>query len=285
MLIACVKAENKSVIKIKNPSSTVSEPYIDATLRVLRYFDFTVHVSYDSRRRYTEFRVPPEQRGKSFRRGFRVPADMSSAAMIIGATLCSSGKVELPGIDFRLPQADSLVVDIAKRFGARIRWRRGALIVNVTGGINPDGNHLMQKLDLSGAPDLVPAVVGMACGLNHSVRVENVGHLRFKESDRLSTIVNGFRKLGVVMREGHDSIDIFGVSNISRRKPILLDPQNDHRMLMAFTIAGLSGRFVAFDILNPGCVKKSYPNFVSDIQGLCGNEGKKILRIGRALED
>ena len=93
LLIACTKARKDTVIKIKNPSRTVSEPYIDATLRVLRDFGFKIRVLYAGGRRYREFRIPANQVGK--RREFSVPGDMSSAAAIIGATLCASGKVEL----------------------------------------------------------------------------------------------------------------------------------------------------------------------------------------------
>ena len=137
------------------------------------------------------------------------------------------------------------------------------------------------ELDLRNSPDVVPAVVGMALGLNRRVRIRNVAHLRFKESNRLRTLVDGFKRLGINVVEESNSIETpAGIAKV-RRKPIVLDPQNDHRMLMAFTIAGLSGRFGAFEILDPDCVRKSYPDFVSDIQGLCGDEGKRILRIAR----
>ncbi len=122
LLIACTEARENTVIKIKNPSRTVSEPYIDATIRVLRSFGFKIHVSYAGERRYREFRIPANQVGK--RREFSVPGDMSSAAVIIGATLCASGKVELRGVDLTLPQSDSVMMDVAKRFGAGIERRR-----------------------------------------------------------------------------------------------------------------------------------------------------------------
>ena len=208
---------------------------------------------------------------------------MSSAAAIVGATVCASGKVKLNGVNLKLPQADSVMIDIARRFGVRIKRNEGGLLVDArqltSNGSNPQ--KMMMEFDLGSAPDVVPAVLGMVSGLNRAVRISNVGHLRFKESDRLGTLARGFKLLGTGVIEGNDSIEVTAGTLKGRRKPIVLDPQNDHRMLMAFTIAGLSGRFGPFSILNPECVKKSYPDFISDLQRLCGREGKKILRVAR----
>ena len=132
LLIACTKARECTIIRIRNPSETVSEPYIDATLRVLASFGFEIRVSYAGEERYRSFKVLPNQESRALHK-FSVPGDMSSAAVIIGATLCASGRVELRGVDLSLPQPDSVMMDIAKSFGARIERKRDTIVINSRG--------------------------------------------------------------------------------------------------------------------------------------------------------
>ncbi|MHA1796345.1 MAG: 3-phosphoshikimate 1-carboxyvinyltransferase, partial [Promethearchaeota archaeon] len=47
---------------------------------------------------------------------------------------------------------------------------------------------------------------------------------------------------------------------------ILVDPQNDHRIAMGFSIAGL--RIDGMEIQDPDCVKKSFPNFFELLDSL-----------------
>ena len=104
------------------------------------------------------------------------------------------------------------------------------------------------------------------------MKIVNVGHLRFKESDRISTLSRELQKIGVPTEEKNTCLEINKgktFSSIVGGKPILLDPENDHRMLISFTIAGLSGRFGEIRIRDPECVKKSYPDFVTDLQRAC----------------
>ncbi|MDG7001644.1 MAG: hypothetical protein JRN15_21305, partial [Nitrososphaerota archaeon] len=89
----------------------------------------------------------------------------------------------------------------------------------------------------------------------------------------LHTLAAELAKLGIKTHETASSLSVFAKSKKeSFRKPILLDSQSDHRMLMAFTIAGMSGRFGEILISDPGCVAKSYPTFVSDLQRACGEK-------------
>jgi 3-phosphoshikimate 1-carboxyvinyltransferase len=277
LLIACTRSSKKDVtIKVKNPETLVSEPYIDATLEILRYYGFMVDVtciSSGSRKKYREFGIRANQAGKS--RAFRVPGDMSSAAALIGATLSARGSVMLRGVDLSLPQPDSEMLSVAKILGAKVRFGKRDHSLTVHAGILGNATGKL-NFDMKSSPDMVPSVMGALAGLGRDVKIRNVGHLRYKESDRIRTLSEGLTQLGIGIREGSGTIEALadyrsqrGFTTSSERKPIVVNPRNDHRMLMAFTIAGLSGRLGAFSILDPDCVKKSYPEFISDINLLC----------------
>jgi len=99
--------------------------------------------------------------------------------------------------------------------------------------------------------------------------IAGVGHLRHKECDRLSVLEDGLRKVGVPVRidgdmirvTGADPIDLVGAS---------LDPSNDHRMAMAFSLLGL--RIPGVVVTNVDCAGKSDPEFFTRLTSLLGEE-------------
>jgi len=145
-------------------------------------------------------------------------------------------------------------------------------------------NFLDLEFDLKESPDIVPVVVGLAAALGRQVEITNVGHLRFKESDRISVLSRELKKLGVRTRESSSTLSILGKVDDTNevRKPILINPEKDHRMLMAIAIAALSGRYGEIMISDPDCVGKSYPAFVNDLQKLCHEKKTvKIVEVSR----
>jgi len=223
-----------------------------------------------SRFGYSAFRIKGNQVATPAK--FSVPGDMSTAAAIIGATVAAAGSSELAGINSKFPQSDAAIISIARKFGASIRETNTSLLVKCRSTKSPE-----LEFDLKESPDIVPVVAGVAAALGRRVKISNVGHLRFKESDRLSVLSRELRKLGVQTKETLSSLSVLSSGSKHIRKPILINPERDHRMLMALAIAGLSGRYGEIIIRDPDCVRKSYPTFVKDLQKLC--DEKKTVRI------
>jgi 3-phosphoshikimate 1-carboxyvinyltransferase len=276
LLISCTKAKRDCVIRIKNPRRLVSKPYIDATLAVLSYFGLDAAPNAN----YTAFRVKGNQFAKA--RKLKIPGDMSAAAALIGATLATRGNSELQGADERFPQADAAMIPIARRFGSKIIQNGESIKI-----VSEDGNKIKKlNFDLNKSPDIVPVVAGLAAALAIQVKMINIGHLRFKESDRISVLSRELRKLGISTEETKVSLKIATKrsdhTQTHTRKPILINPEKDHRMLMALAIAGLSGRYGEILISDPDCVRKSYPDFVRDLQELCHEKNTvKIVEVSR----
>jgi 3-phosphoshikimate 1-carboxyvinyltransferase len=272
LLISCTRAESDTLIRIKDAAHLVSKPYIDATIAVLSYFGLKV----DQSQKYSSFKIGGNQVAKQ--RRFAVPGDMSAGAALIGATLAARGSVELLGVNPKFPQADAEMTSVARKFGALIIKKGNSIKVT-----SQDTKQRALTLDLNESPDIVPIVAGLAAALGTSVTIQNIGHLRFKESDRISVLSRELGNLGVGTREGKSTLTVLASNQEPHfRKPILIDPERDHRMLMALAIAGLSGRYGEILISNPECVKKSYPDFVRDIQKLCGDRKvAKIVEVSR----
>ena len=86
-------------------------------------------------------------------------------------------------------------------------------------------------------------------------RIRNVAHMRIKETDRLAALESELRKLGCGAHADADSLTI----EPGPLHGAEIDTYDDHRMAMAFALAGLAVPGVA--IRDPGCAAKSWPNY------------------------
>jgi 3-phosphoshikimate 1-carboxyvinyltransferase len=96
-------------------------------------------------------------------------------------------------------------------------------------------------------------------------RIRNVANLRIKETDRLAALEQELCKLGAKARSGKDFLEI--VPGPPRAAEIAT--YDDHRMAMAFALAGL--RIAGVSIRDPGCVSKTWPGYFAMLEALgCG---------------
>ena len=278
LLISCTKAAGDTVISIKNPEDQVSEPYIEATIQVIRGFGFRIRGEKSSSGRYTSFGIPGKQSVNGCE--FAVPGDMSSGAALIGACIAVRGRVKLTNTGAgKFHQPDSAVIPLARHFGARVLIDGDSMKVSV------QDKRVRRRitLNLRDSPDLVPTIAGVAAATETRISISKIGHLRIKESDRIGVLSRELCKMGVKTEQTESSLSVLGACAKERPETTFLSPEGDHRMLMAFAIAGLSGKFGTIFIRDPGCVKKSYPSFITDLQKLCHEKSSlKIVNTQRS---
>jgi len=104
-------------------------------------------------------------------------------------------------------------------------------------------------------PDLVPTLAVAAAFAKGETVIQDVGHLRAKESDRLAAVRAELGKMGISAQIRDDSLVVSGGSPHGAE----IETYNDHRMAMSFAIAGL--RIPGMTIKNESCVAKSFPGF------------------------
>jgi 3-phosphoshikimate 1-carboxyvinyltransferase len=107
-------------------------------------------------------------------------------------------------------------------------------------------------------------VLAARAALGGALEVSGAGELRVKESDRITALVTGFRAMGIDATERPDGFVIDG-----SRRPHggATDAAHDHRLVMAFTLAGL-GATGASTIVGADAVAVSYPDFTVDLARL-----------------
>jgi 3-phosphoshikimate 1-carboxyvinyltransferase len=121
------------------------------------------------------------------------------------------------------------------------------------------------KFDLIDTPDLLPPLAILVLKSSKPIELFNVKHARYKETDRIAILGRELQKLGVKVKEKEDGLILEAPDN---PKGAELNSENDHRLFMAFCIAGM---FVGdCTVTNPESVAISYPNFISDMNKVGG---------------
>jgi 3-phosphoshikimate 1-carboxyvinyltransferase len=220
-----------------------SRPYVDVTLQMMRAFGADAGF-----RDETTLTVAP---GRTYAaRDYAVEPDASTAAYFFAAAAIGGGSVRVQGL-----RADSLQADMA--FLALLE-RMGCDVVRDDGGIEvrgPSGPLRAFDADMNAMPDAVLAAAVTALFADGTTRIRNVGHLRIKESDRLLALETELRKLGADARADADALVITPRALHGAE----IATYDDHRMAMAFALAGL--RLPGVRIRDPNCVAKSWPGY------------------------
>jgi 3-phosphoshikimate 1-carboxyvinyltransferase len=115
------------------------------------------------------------------------------------------------------------------------------------------------------AIDELPLVALLACFAEGETVVQGAQELRFKESDRIASVVEGLRGLGGEIEATDDGFAVVGGGGL---RGGTIDSRGDHRLAMMGAIAGLASR-EGVEVLGMDAAAVSYPGFLEDLAGLC----------------
>lgn len=247
LLLVLPTVTGDSMLELSGP--IVSEPYIEATLAVLRHHRVRVA------RRGRRFSIPGEQTYRGA--GMTVPGDASSAAYFWAAGAITGGPVRVTGIPSRWPQADLAVLELLSSAGASVR--RSADGATVSGG-----DLRSFSVNLTSAPDLYPLAGVIAASIPGTSRLGGAAHVAHKESDRKAGTRELVRAMGAEVRSERGDLVIRGRA---RPRAIHYSGSADHRLVMSAAVGALRGS-VPSRIGNAGAVAKSYPDFWKALDSL-----------------
>ena len=190
-----------------------------------------------------------------------VPADISSAAFFLVAAAIT------PGSDLTLQHVGVNptrigIINLLRDMGANIessneRLAGGEPVADLRVRYQPLKGIVISEAQIPLAIDEFPVLfVAAACAEGETL-LRGAEELRVKESDRLDAMAQGLAKLGVTVEAFDDGIKITG----GKMGGGAVDSFGDHRISMAFTVAGLRSE-APIDIANCGNVATSFPNFV-----------------------
>jgi 3-phosphoshikimate 1-carboxyvinyltransferase len=198
---------------------------------------------------------------------FTVPGDISSAAFWLVAAAAIPGS-RLLIKDVGLNPTRTAILKVLSRMGAHMTE-----IVHHSEG-EPIGHIEIHGASLTGTTvrideipnliDEIPVIAVAAALAKGRTIIRNAKELRVKETDRISTVVEGLRAMGADVEEFDDGMEIEG------GKPLhaaIIGSSGDHRIAMAFAIAGLFAKGETI-IRNTDCVNTSYPGFAHHLNAI-----------------
>lgn len=237
----------ESGINLSIKGNLVSKPYLDATISAMRKFGVSVQTLIP----YKKYIILPQvYRPETF----HVPVDFSSLALLLSASVLTGRDVSISASMGSLPQGDEVFIDILEQLGASVSI--GSTRISVTAPEKLGGG----RFDLSNSPDLLPALAVLGLKASEPIEIFNVQHARLKETDRISILYRELTKLGMTIHERDDGLILEPPGRLCGAE---LDPEKDHRLFMAFCIAGM---FVGdCTVRDPDSVVVSYPSFVDDM--------------------
>ena len=198
-----------------------------------------------------------------------IPADISSAAFfLVAALLVPDARVRLTAVNVNPTRTG--ILDLLTSAGASIRQENaktvgGEPVADLVIDRQPTLGPL--RLDAVMAPRLIdelPIIAIAASQAAGSSMITGVEELRFKETDRLAAIARNLTAMGGKVQEKKDGLIIDGPTPLHGAN---VDSFDDHRIAMAFAIAGLIAKGKT-TIHGSECVAISFPSFWDQLAGL-----------------
>ena len=195
-----------------------------------------------------------------------IPGDPSAASFFAAAALILP-KSELIIKNILANPTRFGFFDALNRMDANIEYlsswnESGEEVKNIKINYGPLNSIKIDHMHIPGMIDEIPILSIVASQANGKTEIRGAKELRVKESDRIQAIVYNLRNMGVSIEEHNDGFSIFGPVKLKGSK---IKTFNDHRIAMAFSIAGLiaDGETV---LDNKKCVDVSFPNFFNMLQ-------------------
>jgi 3-phosphoshikimate 1-carboxyvinyltransferase len=202
-----------------------------------------------------------------------VPGDPSSAAFAIAAGLVVKGAhVMVRGVGTNWTRTG--FVRIARRMGGRIEGGletppgdtipRADPVSDLEVAQRPLAGTVVEAHEVPLAIDELPLVALLGCFAEGETVVRGAQELRLKESDRITTVVEGLRGLGGDIEATDDGFAVRGTGGL---RGGTIASHGDHRLAMLGAIAGLASR-EGVDVVGMDAAGVSYPTFEADLAGL-----------------
>lgn len=253
LLISCALKEG---IRLRLIEDSVSEPYVNMTMALLREANIPCTVQD----RVIDVKPSISSGWKSA--SVTIESDWSSASYWY--SFCALNKHASLALSYFNPeslQADARLPEIYSQLGVHTEFEEGT--VKLSCRSEPVKTFHYNFTD---CPDLAQTVAVTCFGLGIEASLSGLSTLKIKETDRIEALKTELEKLGAKVDCGPDFIDLQGASHVSGQNSSVVMTYNDHRMAMSFAPLCLVMGSVRID--DPEVVRKSYPAFWEDLKSL-----------------
>lgn len=235
-------------LKIQLKGKMVSKPYVDMTIEAMRSWGVAVDASHEG--------VYDIAAGQHYRNHhYAIEGDYSSAGYFFAIAALTGSMITVTNLHPHSLQADRKFLDMLAAMGNQVLFGEN--------GVTVKGKQIVPStLAMEECPDQVQTMAVLAAFANGTTHISGVRSLRVKETDRVTALKTELGKMGIVVEETHDTLTIHG----GTPQPATIDTYGDHRMAMAFAVAGT--RLSGMKIRHPDVVNKTFPSFWNQLRAL-----------------
>ena len=248
LLMAAPYADASVVLDVEGRESW---PYVGITLEVMRRFGVEIEASEG----YARLVVG---RGPYRARAFEVEPDASAASYFLALAAVTGGRVRVPGLGSGSSQGDLRFARVLEEMGCEVDLGAGHVEVRGLGQLRG------VEVDMGSFSDTMMTLAAIAPFASSPTTITNVGHTRHQETDRISAVVAELSRLGVEVEEWADGLRVWP----GHLRTAVVRTYGDHRMAMAFAVAGLAAPAPTVTIEDPECVTKTFPGYFRALDGL-----------------
>jgi 3-phosphoshikimate 1-carboxyvinyltransferase len=220
--------------------------YADGTTTVREHMRSRDHTEIALRELGAEIRVERRVitmrgRPKLAGRDLEVPSDLSSAAFfIVAALLLPESSLTIQGVG--LNPTRSALLDFLAGMGAQIRMvdveqHNGELAGEILITSSRVRGGVIEGETTAALIDEIPVLAVLGAASAEGLVVRDAAELRIKETDRIATVAENLRRMGVLVEETPDGVVIPGRQSFHAAE---LDSFGDHRIAMAFSVAAMA---------------------------------------------
>lgn len=250
VLIASALSQEPVDIYVENPGETA---YIDL---LLYWFD-KVGLRYERvGNTYEQYHFPGNQPPHAF--DTTIPFEWSAPGYpLLAALITPNSEVTVRGMDLSDPYGDKQIIYMLQAMGANLSIEDDSITArsSTLHGIEVDMNAL---------PDQVPTMAVAACFAQGETIIKNAQTARWKECDRIAAVCKELQKMGAHITEKEDGL-IIHQDGSWQLQGADIDGYYDHRMVMAFSVAGLQAKGQT-RISDAQMVEKSWDTYIPDMQ-------------------
>lgn len=240
----------KQGLSIAITSARKDGSYIQITRKMME--NFGVEVMFDGE----NYNI---RKDSSYKAGaYQIEPDISAACYFYAAAALTGGKALVKNVTWDCMQGDLQFLNVLAQMGCTITETAQGIVV-----CGAEGGRLKGiTVDMKEFSDQTMTLAAIAPFAEEDVRIENVGHIRLQESDRIHAIATELSRLGVTCKEEKDAL------TIQPKMPNagIIQTYDDHRMAMAFALIGL--RVQGIEIANPMCCRKTFEEYFDVLETL-----------------
>lgn len=249
VLIAAALSEKPVEVYVDRPGETA---YVDL---LLYWFDKAGLACENVGNHYRHYRFPGNLPPRPF--DITIPFEWSAPGYpLLAAIVTPNSEVAVRGMDLSDPYGDKQMLCLLKQMGADLTIDEHIITARSSSlkGIEADMNAL---------PDQVPTMAIAACFAQGETVIKNALTARWKECDRIAAVCRELKKMGAKVTENEDGL-IIHQDGSWRLRGAEIDGYYDHRMVMAFSVAGLAANGET-KISDAQMVEKSFGSYIGEM--------------------